>query len=198
MARGRKAISTRTRFEIFKRDQFTCQYCGGKPPAVILHIDHITPVSAGGTNDPDNLVTSCRDCNLGKSDVPLDATRPALRGADVLALREAREQLEAYQHYLLEERKQREAAADFVLHELERRLQVGVRAHMRVDLFNLLKELSYPEMLDAIDITEGRGIAFGASWRYFCGVCWTKIKAARNRVSTYDQMQSKRNHGGAN
>ena len=69
MAKSRKQISTRTRFEVFKRDGFTCQYCGGKPPAAILHIDHITPVSAGGTNDLANLVTSCKDCNLGKSDV---------------------------------------------------------------------------------------------------------------------------------
>ena len=35
----RKQISARIRFEIFKRDQFTCQYCGAHPPAVILQVE---------------------------------------------------------------------------------------------------------------------------------------------------------------
>ena len=62
----RKAIGKKKRFEIFKRDKFTCQYCGKKAPDVILHIDHIVPVSKGGKNGITNLITSCVDCNLGK------------------------------------------------------------------------------------------------------------------------------------
>lgn len=191
MAR-RKPISTRTRFEIFKRDRFTCQYCGGKPPAVVLHVDHITAVSAGGTNDADNLVTSCKDCNLGKSDVPLDQTRPAPSAASILELREAREQLEAYQVYLLEERKAREAQAEHVMRELERRLGVNRTPKRLLDTVTILKELPYPEALDAIDITETRGHSYSTAWQYFCGVCWTKIKAARKGISTYEQTQSRR------
>lgn len=68
MGNKREAIGKKLRMEIFKRDSFTCQYCGRKAPDVILHIDHIKPVSKGGTNDIMNLVTSCIDCNLGKSD----------------------------------------------------------------------------------------------------------------------------------
>lgn len=67
----RKAISKRTRFEVLKRDSFTCQYCGKMPPDTTLHIDHIKPVSKGGTNGMLNLVTSCVDCNLGKSNIEL-------------------------------------------------------------------------------------------------------------------------------
>lgn len=67
----RKAISKRTRFEVLKRDSFTCQYCGKMPPDVTLHLDHIKPVSKGGNNGILNLVTSCQDCNLGKSNVEL-------------------------------------------------------------------------------------------------------------------------------
>jgi 5-methylcytosine-specific restriction endonuclease McrA len=63
----RKPVSTRTRFEIFKRDNFTCQYCGRKPPEIILEIDHITPISKGGDEDQINLITACFDCNRGKS-----------------------------------------------------------------------------------------------------------------------------------
>lgn len=64
----RKAIGDKLRFEVFKRDQFKCQYCGKAAPDVVLHVDHINPVSKGGCNDILNLVTSCADCNLGKSD----------------------------------------------------------------------------------------------------------------------------------
>lgn len=69
---ARKPLSKRTRFEVFKRDSFTCQYCGRKAPDVILECDHINPVAAGGANDLLNLVTSCRECNSGKSDKLLD------------------------------------------------------------------------------------------------------------------------------
>lgn len=60
------AITTKQRFEILKRDGFACQYCGRKAPDVKLHVDHIVPVSAGGTDDEGNLATACQDCNLGK------------------------------------------------------------------------------------------------------------------------------------
>lgn len=62
----RKPISKKLRFEVFKRDNFTCQYCGRMAPDVILEIDHIIPVANGGVNDILNLITSCMDCNRGK------------------------------------------------------------------------------------------------------------------------------------
>jgi hypothetical protein len=66
------SLSKKIRFEVFKRDSFTCQYCGRKAPDVILHADHIHPKAEGGTDDVLNLVTSCRDCNLGKGPRTLD------------------------------------------------------------------------------------------------------------------------------
>lgn len=62
----RKALSLKTRFEVFKRDRFTCQYCGKSSPEAILQADHIVPVAQGGDNSLLNLVTSCFDCNMGK------------------------------------------------------------------------------------------------------------------------------------
>lgn len=62
----RRAISEKTRFEIFKRDAFTCQYCGVQPPQAILHVDHIIPVASGGGNASENLITACQSCNSGK------------------------------------------------------------------------------------------------------------------------------------
>jgi hypothetical protein len=68
----RKEISKRLRFEIFKRDSFKCQYCGLSAPDVLLEVDHIIPVKEKGSNDPTNLITSCKDCNKGKSGHKLD------------------------------------------------------------------------------------------------------------------------------
>lgn len=52
------------RLRIFERDDFTCQYCGAR--GVPLECDHVTPVAQGGTNDDENLVAACRDCNRAK------------------------------------------------------------------------------------------------------------------------------------
>lgn len=52
--------------EVFKRDNYTCQYCGqvgGK-----LEADHIIPFSKGGSDEMSNLITSCRKCNRQKKD----------------------------------------------------------------------------------------------------------------------------------
>jgi hypothetical protein len=70
----RKSITKKKRFEVFKRDAFTCQYCGEKAPDVFLEVDHIEPVSKGGTNDFLNLITACKNCNAGKSDRKLSDT----------------------------------------------------------------------------------------------------------------------------
>jgi 5-methylcytosine-specific restriction endonuclease McrA len=49
----RKPIPNKIRFEVFKRDKFTCQYCGAAAPDVVLNCDHVKPVALGG--DPDVL-----------------------------------------------------------------------------------------------------------------------------------------------
>lgn len=68
---SRVPISNKTRFHVFRRDGFVCQYCGKTPPEIRLRCDHIDPVANGGSNDIGNLITSCFECNSGKSDVKL-------------------------------------------------------------------------------------------------------------------------------
>ncbi len=65
-----RGLSLRRRFEIFKRDDFTCQYCGRnvKKHKVVLAVDHIFPKRKGGEDRLSNFITSCSDCNLGKHD----------------------------------------------------------------------------------------------------------------------------------
>jgi 5-methylcytosine-specific restriction endonuclease McrA len=52
-----------TRFNLFLRDSFTCQYCGSGDD---LTFDHLTPRSRGGRTTWDNIVTACAKCNLAK------------------------------------------------------------------------------------------------------------------------------------
>jgi len=65
------------RFEILKRDNFQCQYCGRNPKQdkCKLRVDHIIPRSKNGTNEVNNLITSCEECNLGKSDILLEENK---------------------------------------------------------------------------------------------------------------------------
>lgn len=91
----RKSMSKKTRFEVFKRDSFTCQYCGRKAPDVVLQVDHVHPVAAGGADALLNLVTSCVDCNGGKGARQLDDKSTVERQRKQLEeLQERREQIE--------------------------------------------------------------------------------------------------------
>lgn len=102
------AVSTRTRFEVFKRDNFTCRYCGKSSPQVILEIDHIIATANGGSDDTMNLATSCWDCNRGKAAVPLDQVMTGEDPHDAaILLLEKRRQLEEYNVVLAEDRKRR-------------------------------------------------------------------------------------------
>jgi hypothetical protein len=62
----RQHIPRSLKYAVLKRDNRTCQLCGAKAPDVELHIDHIVPLSKGGTTTLDNLQVLCADCNLGK------------------------------------------------------------------------------------------------------------------------------------
>lgn len=54
----------RLRKQVFARDGGVCRYCGTRPDAP--HCDHVQPWAKGGTNDLDNLATSCGPCNIAK------------------------------------------------------------------------------------------------------------------------------------
>ena len=56
-----------TRFNVFLRDNFTCQYCNQVFLANDLTFDHVTPRSKGGRSRWENVVTACSPCNLKKS-----------------------------------------------------------------------------------------------------------------------------------
>ena len=57
---------TFTRFNVFLRDRFSCQYCDGRLPIQELTFDHVVPRSRGGRTNWENVVTACGNCNLRK------------------------------------------------------------------------------------------------------------------------------------
>ena len=64
----KRDVPLKLRDKIFSRDNYKCVFCGrGQRDGVKLHIDHIVPVSKGGSSEADNLQTLCEECNLGKS-----------------------------------------------------------------------------------------------------------------------------------
>lgn len=65
-----------TRQNIFKRDNFECQYCGTKRD---LTIDHVIPRAKGGADTWTNLVTACKKCNAKKGNYTLEVANMALR-----------------------------------------------------------------------------------------------------------------------
>ena len=55
-----------TRFNVFLRDNFTCQYCGNKQTSQNLTFDHVLPRSYGGKTNWENVVSACGPCNFKK------------------------------------------------------------------------------------------------------------------------------------
>lgn len=152
MTDNRIAVPPRLRFEVFKRDKFTCQYCGRKAPEAVLECDHITPIAGGGTNDILNLITSCKPCNGGKGAVPLSDTAAIDKQHDMLAdLEERRQQIEM----LLEWRDELQAARDDVVSRISdcmaERSGYPPDEEGRSSIRKWLKEFSVEEIVGALD-----------------------------------------------
>jgi hypothetical protein len=199
MATKRKSLSKRTRFEVFKRDGFKCAYCGRTPPDVLLHVDHVEAVANGGSDDPTNLITACADCNLGKAAVPLTAVAESLeRQAE-----EAQERAEQIRAYAEAMRAARDAQDDtvgifadawFERFDPSSGLRWAWPPDRAPSIKRFVSMLPFPEILDAIEITAAAGtrkrdlavkvekmeggtfLSDANAFRYFCGVCWKKIR----------------------
>jgi len=63
-----------TRFNVFLRDYFTCQYCYERYPVKLLTFDHLIPKSHGGKTSWDNVVSACNKCNFKKGNRILKKT----------------------------------------------------------------------------------------------------------------------------
>ena len=174
----RRAMRPVDRFEIFKRDCFTCQYCGAKPPGVLLHVDHILPVAKGGGDESSNLVTACQDCNQGKAArlltaVPLSLKETAERAAEMEL------QLMAWQTQQQERLKRREAKAWRVVHEFFGADCDSVPRDYFLSILRFIDGIGTVSVLEAVDITKCNCKHWWSedrNFRYFCGICWNRVR----------------------
>lgn len=189
-------VSKRLRYEVLRRDNHTCRYCGGTAPDVKLTIDHVLPVALGGEDLAGNLVAACSDCNAGKAasnpDAGLvdDVQADAIRWAN--AIRQATE-------LLAQERSFR----DFVRTTFEqawksygwtdgrgRRHEVPLPSGWgtSIDAINRAG-LEGDELVEAVAVAMARKTV-NDRFRYFCGVAWTmvrqKLDMARDIVAVED------------
>jgi hypothetical protein len=163
-------VRPKTRFDVFKRDSFTCRYCGRTSPDVVLEVDHIVPVCEGGSDDEINLATSCWECNRGKTGEPLTTTMTGEDPHDrAVMLLERERQLREYNSVLEESRKRCDAAAEELLDFWCS--NVGVDSVPRRHFVWLRREL---ERTPAEVVREAMDIAIGydktRDWRYVMGV----------------------------
>ena len=173
----RKAISKKVRFDIFKRDLFTCQYCGAHPPKVILHVDHIVPVAEGGGNEDTNLITACDTCNLGKSATPLTEVPDSLqkRAADVS---ERESQIKGYSAVMAKMRariegESWEVAEIFMDHFGD----TGIRRDWFSSVKTFVEKIGVHECMRAMEkAASKRPHSKGQCFWYFCGICWNVVR----------------------
>lgn len=173
------AISKRLRFEILRRDNHACRYCGRSAPEVKLNVDHVVPAALGGSDEPSNLVASCADCNGGKSSMTPDAGTVEDVASD--AMRWARALEQAAQLHRTARDKNASDNRDFIDEVINVEPGAKVFTYMEKNYRETL--LRFRDLgLDLDDLRYAIGQVpthrlFGMSrWKYFCGVCWSIIR----------------------
>jgi len=192
-------ISKRLRFEILRRDNYTCRYCGASAPEAKLTIDHVTPTALGGRDEPTNLVTACQDCNTGKTSIPPDAptvndvAEHAIRWAHTMKI--AGDQMVAD----LNTRKQARAAFDEKWREwtIDGKTPLPRPDTWEQSIDNFLAAgLPLPILLECVDMAmavTGTKVKPKDTFRYMCGIAWNKVadlqKAAQAIAAAQDTPQ---------
>lgn len=149
---ARKPLSKKIRFEVFKRDKFTCQYCGRMSPDVILEVDHIEPVAEGGDNEITNLITSCRDCNRGKGKTRISDSKAISFQQEALKdLAEKKEQLEMIAEWKKELLDYDNMAVNMLTEYFEQLTGCDVNDNGRKEIGIWLKRFSADKIMDAME-----------------------------------------------
>lgn len=178
------SISKRLRFEILKRDDFKCQYCGLQATETGrgLAVDHVIPEALGGESTGDNLITSCKDCNSGKSSIRLSDSH-----IEPLAIRSrlwSQALAQATEGRRGEYEKRRGVIDEFLEiwnrwtyerngNEQPYRLPPGYTSSIAVFLARGLEMFDLEEL---VEIAMTATIPAGDRFKYFCGCAWKRIR----------------------
>lgn len=183
------AVSKRTRFEVLRRDAHTCRYC--KSTTNPLTVDHVVPVSLGGSDKPDNLVAACSDCNAGKASSNPDAAVVAQVGDD--ALRWAAAMAVAASDAVADLSRADEYADQFDeawtrwgYGEGESRTELVRHPAWRASLHRWYAAgLPIEILLACIPAAMSPDrIQHEDRWRYFCGVVWGRLREIQDAALT--------------
>lgn len=177
MDNKRKQISKKLRFDVFKRDNFTCLYCGKMSPNVALEVDHIIPVCKSGKNNIDNLATSCFDCNRGKGGKELNIL-PQTTADKLAKIKEIESQYREFKKWNDKIRNR----VNSELEQINDIYQMYFEDYHLTDSFKNSSLKSFIEQLGVIKVEDFMHKACSkinhsnGAIKYFCGICWNQIR----------------------
>lgn len=181
------AISQRLRFEIFRRDNHACRYCGATAPNAKLTVDHVIPRTLGGTDDPSNLVAACSGCNAGKSSTQPESTVVEDVQSRTFEWRAALD--EAAQGFRAEVAAE-SRAVDIFDSEWRRwtygddKNEVPRPDNWRASVLVWLgRGMPIDLICESIPIAmQRKSVRIDSAWRYTCGVCWHRLRELEARA----------------
>jgi hypothetical protein len=176
----RTAVSKQLRYQILRRDNFACRYCGAKAPEATLTVDHVVPVALGGETVASNLVTACEPCNSGKTSTPPDAALVEDVQADAVRWAHAMRVAAAIQMERYDARECYVAAVGDAWDEwtgrdgqplprpADWRESVGYWFDLGLEQTLIIGHVETAMKKKALPLDQ--------VWRYFCGCCWTVLR----------------------
>lgn len=178
-------VTKRLRFEILRRDNHACRYCGASAPETALVVDHVVPVALGGSDEPTNLVAACAPCNSGKSATPADAAivadvqADALRWSRAMAIAVSAQKIELDSRILFRKMFRDEIWDTWTYEYKGERKTVPLPDGWQdsIDRFYMagIEEVEFREAV-RLAMTRAKKDEF----RYMCGVMWRLISERRD------------------
>jgi hypothetical protein len=180
------AVSRRLRFEVLKRDNYTCRYCGAKAPDVTLTVDHVIPTTLGGGDEPNNLVTACQPCNAGKSSVAPESSLVEDVDAAALLWAKAMERANAIRAKELGDLDDHLRQFDAVWRQgLTGQFDYGRPYNWDQSVEAFLRHgLTLDDLKRSVLVAFTASIPVGRVWRYFCGCCWREVSRRQELART--------------
>lgn len=175
------AVTKRTRYEVLRRDNHACRYCGAVADDTPLTIDHVVPVSLGGTDNADNLAAACKDCNAGKASISPD--QPLVEDVQQKAFDFRRGYEAALQEEVIQLRATKDYQDEFAtIWEYHTNMSMPRGWKSSVGRWHAM---GVPmELLEyATEIAADRpNIAASGRWKYMCGIVWGRLSEATGQV----------------